>query len=208
METKKRSMRKYNTFFISVSLSLFALIVAIMTKTPHFYICFIAMALCTIGDIILANFYGFKVYFPFPTFIAGGVVFMFGHLGYVIAFIARMNEYGYTYVNTGFKLALTFVVISYFVLIYFAKKKKGITLLAALLCALYAFFVGLDLCTAVSFCWSRGGWVWLRAFGAFCFFISDYLIGVDVLVGGPKYLLQQCIWGFYPVGQLLLLLPL
>ncbi len=203
-----KRMRKYNTFFISTGLSLFALIVALTMKTPHFYLCFVAMFICTIGDIILANFYGFKVKFPFPIFIAGGVVFMFGHLGYVIAFIERMNELGYTYFNTGFKLAVTFVIASYLILIYFAKKKKGITLLAAGLCALYAFFVGLNLCTSVSFAWSHGGWVWIRAFGSLCFFISDYLIGIDRLVGGPERLLQQGIWGFYPVGQLLLLLPI
>jgi len=58
-----KRMRKYNTFFISTGLSLFALIVALTMKTPHFYLCFAAMFICTIGDIILANFYGFKIKF-------------------------------------------------------------------------------------------------------------------------------------------------
>ena len=203
-----KRMRKYNTFFISTGLSLFALIVALTMKTTHFYLCFVAMFICTIGDIILANFYGFKVKFPFPIFIAGGVVFMIGHLGYVSAFINRMRENSYTYFNTGFTLAVVFVVTAYLVLISLAEKKKGITLLEAGLCALYCFFVGINLCTTVSFCWSHGGLVWIRAFGALCFFASDYLIGIDRLVGGPKYRLQQGIWGFYPVGQLLLLLPI
>ena len=92
-----KRMRKYNTFIISTGLSLFALIVAHTMKTTHFYLCFAAMFICTIGDIILANFYGFKVKFPFPIFIAGGVVFMIGHLGYVSAFINRMRENSYTY---------------------------------------------------------------------------------------------------------------
>ena len=119
-----------------------------------------------------------------------------------------MRENSYTYFNTGFTLAVVFVVTAYLVLISLAKKKKGITLMKAGLCALYCFFVGINLCTTVSFCWSHGGAVWIRAFGALCFFISDYLIGIDRLVGGPKYRLQQGIWGFYPVGQLLLLLPI
>ena len=203
-----KKMRRYNTFFISTGLSLFALIVAMVMKTSHFYLCFAAMFICTIGDIILANFYGFKVKFPFPIFIAGGVVFMIGHLGYVIAFVVRMKEYGYSFFNTGFAISVICVALSYLLLIYFAKRKKGIRFIEAALCALYCFFVGLDLCTAVSFCWSHGGLVWIRAFGALCFYISDYLIGVDRLVGGPKYRLQQGIWGFYPVGQLLLLLPI
>ena len=203
-----KKMRKYNTFFISIGLSLFALLMAVRMETIHFWLCFVAMFICTIGDIILANFYGFQVKFPFPIFIAGGVVFMFGHLGYVIAFVVRMKEYGYTFCNTGFKLSVAFVVAVYLLLIYFGKKKKGIKFIEAALCGLYCFFVGLDLCTAVSFSWSHGGLVWIRAFGAFCFFVSDYLIGVDRLVGGPKYRLQQGIWMFYPVGQLLLLLPI
>ena len=202
-----KKMRKYNTFFISVGLSLFALLMAVRMQTTHFWLCFAAMFICTIGDIILANFYGFKVKFPFPIFIAGGVVFMFGHLGYVIAFINRMRENGYSYFNAGWYMAVSFVALVYVLLIYFGKKKNGMTFLKAGLCGLYCFFVGLNLCTSVSFCWSHGGLVWIRAFGALCFFVSDYLIGIDRLVGGPKYRLQQGIWGFYPVGQLLLLLP-
>ena len=203
-----KRMRKYNTFFISTGLSLFALIVALTMKTPHFYLCFAAMFICTIGDFILANFYGFKIKFPFPIFVSGGIVFMIGHVGYVVAFVTRMKEYGYAYFNKGFVIGAAFVVTAYLILIGLAKKKKGITWKKAILCALYCFFVGINLCTTVSFCWSHGGNVWIRAFGALCFFISDYLIGIDRLVGGPKYRLQQGIWGFYPVGQLLLLLTI
>ena len=132
---------------------------------------------------------------------------MLGHVGYIFAFVTRMKEYEYSYFNTGWFIGVSFVVFVYMLLIYFGKKKRGMTFLKAGLCGLYCFFVGLNLCTSISFCWSHGGLVWIRAFGAFCFFVSDYLIGVDRLVGGPKYRLQQGIWGFYPVGQLLLLLP-
>ena len=93
-------------------------------------------------------------------------------------------------------------------LIGLAKKRNGISLQKAGVCALYCFFVGMNLCTVISFCSSHGGMIWIRALGILFFYISDYLIGFSRLVGGPKEILGKWVWRFYPIGQLLLLLPI
>ena len=112
----------------------------------------------------------------------------------------------YALVNIGFwvGIALTVLVAASIILLAVHNRQD----LSQLPLAMgYALIIGAVLTLVGSYAVSHGGWGWVLALGSVSFIISDYFIALDVFCGVHSDTMQGLIWWFYPIGQLMLLIP-
>ncbi|MDO5410280.1 MAG: lysoplasmalogenase [Lachnospiraceae bacterium] len=190
---------------ITIALSLFALILALLFPTTDRVICLAAMLLSSVGDIILMNFRKIGEKMPIPYFYAGAVFFMFSHILYTYAFLTMILKNGYNYLNIGFWMAIVIIVITAVAISILVFKNGKINRQMYLLCFAYVMLIGANCATIFSWSFSMGGTRWLAAAGALSFFISDMIIGIDKLLGITSDRLKKAIWVFYPIGQFFIL---
>jgi uncharacterized membrane protein YhhN len=199
------SLNLPGSFVLSVLMSLFAVILALIFGTADRFLCMTAMILSTGGDILLMNFRGLKKYLP-DYFAVGAIFFMAAHVVYTAAFTYLIKIRSYSLINTGFIYGIILIAAAFVLLTYLTIKTGHFRIGMYILCFVYLIIIGANCCVIFSFAYSAGGWALYAAAGALSFFISDAIIGLDRLAGITSPLLNELIWWFYPVGQVLILI--
>ena len=187
-------------------MSLLAVLLAFVQPSAHRFLCAAAMILSSFGDIVLMNFKGIGARMSVPYFYVGAGFFILAHIVYACSFLYRIRQNGYPYLNAGFMTAAVLVLLAWIALTVFAFRKGRIDWVMYGLCFVYMCIIGLNCATIFSFAFSAGGWYLLAAAGALSFFVSDLIIGADKLAGISTPALQNGIWWFYPIGQILIIL--
>lgn len=193
------------TFVLTVLMSLFAVVLAMIFRTADRYLCMAAMIVSSGGDIFLMNFKGLSKCFP-NYFYIGAILFMTAHIIYAAAFYFLIKKNSYPLYNTGFMLGVGIVFAVFVILVFLIVKAGKYDISMILLCFFYLIAIGSDFCIIFSLAYSAKGLALLTAAGAVSFFISDLIIGLDRLTGISTPLLDELIWWFYPVGQILLII--
>lgn len=193
------------SFVLTCLMSLMAVVLALFLPSSHRFLCAAAMIVSSMGDIVLMNFKGIGNRMSVPYFYVGAVLFMAAHLLYIAAFSLRIRQNGYPLVNAGFWAAVVCVLVIWILLTAFSLRDGRLGPMY-LLCLVYMCIIGCNCAVIFSFAFSAGGWYLVAAAGAFSFFISDLIIGVDKLANFTTPALQEGIWWFYPIGQILIIL--
>lgn len=191
---------------LTVLMSVFALVLAVVFPQQARWICFAAMVLSSAGDVFLMDFQCINRLLPVPAFYAGAVAFMLAHLVYAAAFLVEIRAGGYRFMNPGFYAALAFILAVGAALFGTALKKGRINPSMLVLCIVYAVIISVNCTTICSYAWSVRSWRSIAALGALSFFVSDLIIGVNKLLMPVSDFWNDAIWWFYPIGQILILL--
>lgn len=188
------------SFVLTFLMSIFALILALIEKTPARWLCFGAMALSSVGDVFLMDFRGLSRRFP-NYFLIGASFFLAAHLIYSGAFAFLIRQNGFRLVNGAFWSAL---FLSGAVLLFFLLRSKT----TAMMVLLFVYLAVITLNCALIFSYTQSAFshsflVILGALGALSFYLSDLIIGLGIFMGISRF--DFLIWWLYPIGQLLLL---
>lgn len=194
------------SFVLTCLMSFLAVLLALLQPSVHRTLCAAAMILSSFGDIVLMNFRGVGTRIPVSYFYVGAGFFILAHIIYICAFSHRIRQSGTPYLNAGFAAAAVLVLLVWIVLTVAAFRKGRIDWVMYGLCFVYMCIIGLNCATIFSFAFSAGGWYLLAAAGALSFFVSDLIIGMVKLAGISTPALQNGIWWFYPIGQILIIL--
>ena len=185
-------------------MSLLALVMAVCFPTPARWLCFAAMFFSSIGDIFLMHHPGIEKRFP-NYFTLGAVAFMAAHVLYALCYARLIRGSGAAIMNPG---VVCMVVIALVIAIWFLVSARKLGRMDRLpLILVYIVMITLDTSMAFSYAWSQGfanPLALLAAAGAVSFFLSDLIIGLDVVFGGGKF--GWLIWWLYPIGQILMIL--
>jgi len=192
------------TFVITILLSAFALLrAAVRPKRTDRWICFLAMALSTCGDLFLTNFRGLMRRFP-NGFIIGAAFFAAAHALYLIAYRMLAKKRGVWLCRRG--AAAGGVIFSgLLAYITWACADRGDFGMYPL-ALVYLLLICANCGTVLSYAWGslrKRPWTTLAAVGALTFLASDVVIGLELLAGIDRY--DYLIWWLYPIGQLLLI---
>ena len=194
------------TIMLSSLLSLTAVLLAFSFRTKDRWLCMAAMLLSTAGDIFMDNFMDIGSKIPIPPFFVGAAFFICAHIVYIFVYRTLIRQNGYALVNPGFWAAIVFILACGVLVI--AKSLSGGTVNWGMmaLCVVYMCIIGTNCAFISSFAWSVKSIRSLAALGAVSFFISDLIIGYNVLVGYPGDAIWGLIWWFYPIGQFFMIL--
>lgn len=190
-------------FVLTLLLSLFALIMALRRPQLDRWLCFIAMAFSSIGDIFLMRYGGLQRYFP-NYFVIGAASFAVAHLFYAAAYRTLARRKGHSFLNGGVVPAALLAVgcAVYFTRICIRRNDFG----DYPLCMAYLVVIALNCAVVLSYAWAefrKRPVAILAAAGALSFLISDLFIGLGVLAGNYRF--DHLIWWYYPIGQILLI---
>lgn len=191
---------------LTILMSLFALVLALIFPSKARWICFAAMVLSSVGDILLMDFASINRLLPISSFFAGAFAFMLSHLIYIIAFATEIRTGGHRFVNPGFFIALGIILLACIAVFGTALRQSYISPIMMTLCVVYALIIGANCVTIFSFAWSVRSWHSIAALGALSFFISDLIIGLNQLLIPIPHSWNDAIWWFYPIGQILILI--
>lgn len=191
------------TFVLTMLLSLTALVLALVRRTPQQALCCAGMLASTVGDLINTNWRGIGRRLPFPALYGGAGCFAVAHVFYTVAFAAELR--GAHWRNAGFWAAVVCVLAAGVLVSVLCFRQKNVNRLTYAVCLVYLCFVGSTLAAAFACGAAVGGLRLLAAAGALSFFVSDLLIGLNVLCGMQQDFIIKGVWWFYPIGQLLLI---
>jgi len=189
------------SFPLTIGMSALALILALVYKTPDRWLCFAAMLVSSVGDILLMDISALSKKIP-HSFVGGASAFMLAHIFYLFAFLSLIRGNGLRWLSPGVWVA---VVVGIALLIYILPQVKDGRMLPLLM--IYLGVILLNCATVFSYSWqtfASDPTVLLPAIGVFSFLISDVIIGLGVLLLNHKY--DGLIWWFYPIGQILLII--
>ncbi len=183
-------------------MSLYAFILAVIFKDTHRWVCFAAMFLSSIGDIILNRYTWLSKKLGKKAFPVGGTFFASAHFVYAATYYLQIKSHGFNVFNSGYFTALVISVAAGVSLVIMGKNKKnnalmyagGLVYLCLITCASSMIF---------SFSFSMGGVYLIAAVGSLSFFISDYIIGINKFGNIKKF--DWLVWWFYPIGQILII---
>ncbi len=192
------------SFVLTVLLSLLALGMAVIHRTPARWLCFAAMLCSSFGDIILMNYRGIAGRLPIPRFYAGACCFMLAHLLYIGAVALLLRRTGGRAVTPGLWLGLAVAAAAGAWVIALTLRRPGVNPVTFAVCVAYLCVIAGMLMAVFSYAWTARGLRIAAALGALSFFLSDVIIGLDTLAGVTRY--NAGIWWLYPIGQLLMLL--
>ena len=190
------------TFVLTWLISLLALTLAVIRRKKYAFICAAAMVVSSCADMFMTRFGRIPEIFP-NYFIIGASLFMVSHVLYTVSYLTLARSKGYRYCNGGM---VTAVVIAVVCLVYFTvicHQRNDFSMY--FLCLLYLIVITVNCATVFSYAWSavkKKPYLIFCAVGALSFFISDMLLGLEVLAGIYDY--SFLVWWFYPIGQLLL----
>lgn len=188
------------TFVLTMLLSLFAVLLAVLRPSRHRRLCALGMLFCSAGDIVLAGLFGIGEALPDTYFFLGAGLFIIGHLLYIAAYRVQISGKGYRLRNRGFRSGILFTVLVFAVLTVYMLATNSFPGLAMYgICLLYAVIIGGDLSVIWSYAYSRRGIPSLASLAVLVFFLSDLIIGMGKLCG--LHQLDELIWWLYPVGQ-------
>jgi len=188
------------SFVLTMLMSLFAIILALIDCTAARWLCCIAMIFSTVGDIFLMDFRDLSRKFP-NYFLIGASFFIVAHLFYAGAFAYLIRQNGYRLTNGAFWAA---VVLSGVVLICFLIRRTN----TAMMGLLFAYLTVITVNCSLVFSYTQSSFahsplVILGAIGALSFYLSDLIIGLEKFMGISRF--GFLIWWLYPIGQILLL---
>jgi uncharacterized membrane protein YhhN len=186
-------------------MSLFAIILALLFPAADHFLCMAAMLISTVSDIFMMDFRSLSKYFP-NYFVIGVLFFMIAHLVYSTAFVYLIITRGYSLINAGFFCAAALIAAAFVMFTYLTVKTGCFRFGMYILSVVYLIIIGVNCCAIFSIAYSAKGPALLAAAGALSFFISDAIIGLDRLAGITSSLLDELIWWFYPIGQILILI--
>lgn len=184
------------TAVLTVFLSLLALILALLFPSRHRTLVFLAMFVSSIGDFLLMS----TGKNGSLRFLLGAAAFMIAHILYAFAYGSRLTPFS---LNAGIIFTLSvFVLGSVAILYMYNKGNASATTLALVL--IYFLVICIANLAVNLYTFSVGGLAVFALIGSVCFILSDFFIGMNLLVqnGSAGHL----IWWFYPIGQLLLIL--
>ena len=99
-------MDKYFAWFglpgslvLTTLLSITAIALAICFRTKDRKIAAFAMVCCSMGDIVLAGYFGLDELLGTGGFYVGAGIFIIGHLIYIAAYMVQIRTNNYTYKN-------------------------------------------------------------------------------------------------------------
>lgn len=190
------------TFVLTWLISLLALTLAVIRRKKYAFICAAAMVVSSCADMFMTRFGRIPEIFP-NYFIIGASLFMVSHVLYTVSYLTLARSKGYRYCNGGM---VTAVVIAVVCLVYFTvicHQRNDFSMY--FLCLLYLIVITVNCATVFSYAWSavkKKPYLIFCAVGALSFFISDMLLGLEVLAGIYDY--SFLVWWFYPIGQILL----
>lgn len=191
-------------FVLTVLLSATALVLALAFRGRARWTCFAAMLCSTMGDLILTNWRGLGDRLPLPSFYVGMACFVAAHVLYAAAFGGLVKRQGKGRLNPGFWLAAVCAAAGAAAVIAPTLRLPRVDWILFAACFLYLLIIGWMLTNVFSLAWSARGLRIVTAVGAFSFFVSDLIIGLDELAHVSTY--NEGIWWLYPIGQLLMLL--
>ncbi|MBR4537277.1 MAG: hypothetical protein IKO52_00370 [Clostridia bacterium] len=191
---------------ISGSLTVLAVVFALLARRPWCWLAALAMAVSSIGDGLLA---GCPACFrPVKNrLIKGGLVFFAAHILYILALIrvsgqgmeALMPHFGVPFLI----FALLIAIHGY--LYYFrAASQTPLAFFAAATC--YLLSVGIHAATAVCVYTLTGGALILNVIGAVLFFLSDAILMARKYVPSNENRTSLLVWLTYVPAQLCLIL--
>ncbi|HIS62523.1 MAG TPA: hypothetical protein IAC14_09810 [Candidatus Scybalomonas excrementigallinarum] len=205
-------MDKYFAWFglpgslvLTTLLSITAIALAICFRTKDRKIAAFAMVCCSMGDIVLAGYFGLDELLGTGGFYVGAGIFIIGHLIYIAAYMVQIRTNNYTYKNKGFWCGIVFTAAVFLVITVYMVANgtfPGITMYG--ICILYACIIGADLSTIWSFSYSACSKKSFAALGVLVFFVSDLVIGIGRLCGINDF--DVLIWWLYPIGQFVVIL--
>lgn len=191
------------SFVLTLLMSAFAFVLALIFPSPARWLCFAAMAFSSVGDIFLMRFRGLDRIFP-NYFVIGAAFFMLAHLLYTGCFALRIRGIGAAYLNGGAVIALVIAAVCF---AYFTKlcmepgRRSQYPLILA-----YLIIISINCMSVFSYAWSSAAShpaAILAAVGALSFLLSDLIIGLGMAADIRKY--DHLIWWLYPIGQILLI---
>ncbi|MBR5226005.1 MAG: hypothetical protein IKV90_10135 [Clostridia bacterium] len=192
------------TFVLTACMSLLALVLAMIFPAPARWLCFAAMLLSSFGDICNTRFMGIDRILP-NYFYVGAGFFMAAHLFYAAAYLMKIRGSGAVLLNPGAMIMMGIAVALAVGFAVMCRREGRLNMLPLIL--IYIALISLDCTMIFSFAWSQGlanPLALLAAAGAVSFFLSDLIIGLDVVFGGGKF--GWLIWWLYPIGQILMIL--
>jgi len=194
------------TVVLTALLSLMALIMLILFPTESRFWCLLAMLLSSMGDIVLGGFQKINKRIPFPPIYLGALLFGAAHLLYTFGYLKQHQVIGGTYWNFGSYIALVIVLFCASVVLYLGWKRNNLKLGLLIMGLLYIAVIGINCITVSSFSWSHAGIKSLASAGALLLYLSDILIGLNLISGLKAKWISDGIWWLYPVGQIILIL--
>lgn len=183
-------------------MSLYALVMAVIFRSPDRWICFAAMFVSSLGDIVLMNFKGLMNRSKIPKLYIGAVLFMIAHVLYFFSYLNLIRAGEFSYINAGFIIAIIIcaaALISLSVLF----TKNSAPLATYIIAFIYVIVIALASTAIFSLSFSMGKLYLIAALGSLSFIVSDYFIGLNALGGISRY--EHLIWWFYPIGQILII---
>jgi uncharacterized membrane protein YhhN len=191
------------TFVLTVLMSALALVLALLRPSAHRWLCFAAMAFSTGGDLFLTNFRGLG---NLPnSFVIGACLFGIAHVLYLLTYRKLSALRGYPTLNRfGLIPALLAAVGSVAFFTYMCARRSDFSMFP--LCMAYLVLISANTATILSYAASafrKRPAAIFAALGAVSFFISDFIIGLDMLAGIPGF--GHLIWWYYPIGQILII---
>ena len=200
------------TFVLTVLLSCTALVLALAFPAPQRWLCLCGMLASTAGDLVNTDWRGIGRKLPCPILYAGAGCFAAAHGFYIAALAGLIRSSGAELVNPGFFAAAAVILTAGVLVSAVCFRRDGFRWLAQRgnrltygVCLAYLCVIGCMLAAAFSLAWSTRGPHLLTAAGALSFFVSDLLIGLNVLCGVRSRFVIGGVWWFYPIGQLLLI---
>ena len=188
---------------LTMSMSLYALVLALCFRTPVRWLCFAAMLLSSVGDIFLMRLNGLQRIFP-NYFTIGAVFFMLAHVLYACCFALRIHQAGARFLNAGTAAALALCGACFVYFLHLGVSTKSWGDLPLVMGYLVVISIA---CVSVFSCAGALGrqhpLAILAAVGAVSFMASDAIIGLGMLTDNSR--LDHLIWWLYPIGQILLI---
>jgi len=190
-------------FVLSMLMSLYALLLALLYPSPARWLCFAAMALSSVGDIFLTRFKGIDRIFP-NYFVIGAGFFMVTHLLYIACYWLKIKESGASFLNDGVIIVAIATLLLYYYFISLSIRTGNSSVLP--LVVIYIAIISADCMAVFSYAWSQGFSNALAipaAVGAVTFLLSDLVIGLGM--AGNMHQYDYLIWWLYPIGQILMI---
>ena len=189
---------------LTMLLSAFAFILAVLQPTPVRWICFSAMLLSSVGDVFLARFRGLDRIFP-NYFVIGAAFFMAAHLFYILCYGMKIRAAGTSFWNPGAWTAILIGIAAAAAFVFLCRSAGNTSVLPLIL--IYAVIIFANCAAVFSFAFGQG----FRYASAICavvgvvsFLLSDIVIGLGIAGNIHRY--DYLIWWLYPIGQILLIL--
>jgi len=188
---------------LTLLMSLFSVVLALLFPTADRRLCCAAMLCGTAGDIFLMNFGQLQSVLHLPRQLYGSALFAAGHLFYSLAFLSLAAKSVGSFQDAMSIAAVLFVLTLGAALILFLRN-GGKKVLPMLGMSVYLLFLCASSASALLAALSLGGLRWVSAAGGALFFASDALVGYKCLTGNTS--LNKFVWWLYPIGQILLLI--